>query len=152
MCYSIYLSTDSDRDLRTENDELVRFRKGTVPESYRSLLRYKHHWYVGSKSGCSCTFRHLSSIELGFMAPVDWYEEGEHEILATAKFIKFVRRMKKLGYQVDCIDTWEGVENEEIVDAIVNLDEITDDQFRFFENHHFIFEGGLNKDQWGMAN
>jgi len=86
------------------------------------------------------------------MAPVDWYEEGEHEILATAKFIKFVRRMKKLGYQVDCIDTWEGIENEEIVDAIVNLDEITDDQFRFFENHHFIFEGGLNKDQWGMAN
>ncbi|MFN2211829.1 MAG: hypothetical protein ACK2UE_02055 [Anaerolineales bacterium] len=146
MCYSIYLSTDSDRDLRAENDELVRFRKETIPESYRTLLRYSHHWYVSSRSGCSCTFRHLYSIELGFMGPVDWYEEGENEILATTKFIKFVRRMKKLGYQVDCIDVWEGIENEEIVETSVNLDLITNDQFRFFENHHFIFEGGLNED------
>jgi hypothetical protein len=145
VCYSIYLSTDSDRDLRTENDELVRFRKEAAPESYRSLLRRRHHWYVGSKTVCSCTFRHLSSIELGFMAPVDWYDEGEHEILATLKFIKFVRRMKKLGYQVDCIDVWEGSEKEKIVETFVDLDEITDGQFRFFENHHFIFEGGLNK-------
>ena len=146
MCYSIYLSTNSDQDLSAENCDLVSFSKEPVPESYRSLLKFPHQWFVGSKSMCSCTFRHLFSIELGFGEPVDWYEESEDEIAATLLFINIIRRISKLGFQVDCIDTWEGTGREDFVETSVNLDDIADDQFRFFENHHFVFDGEVIQD------
>ena len=81
MCYSIYLSTDSNRDLSTENSDLLRFKQETIEEPIRSILQNEHQWYVGSQSGCSCTFRHLYSTELGFAEPVDWYQEDDDEIL-----------------------------------------------------------------------
>jgi len=146
VCYSIYLSTNSDQDLSAENCDLVSFSKEPVPEPYRSLLKFPHQWFVGSKSMCSCTFRHLFSIELGFGEPVDWYEEGEDEIAATLLFINIIRRISKLGFQVDCIDTWEGTGREDIIEISVNLDDIADDQFRFFENHHFVFDGEVIQD------
>ncbi len=146
MCYSIYLSTDSKRDLSAENGELVHFKKELIPEPYHSLLKYQNQWYVGSKSGCSCTFRHLYSVELDFSEPVDWYEEGDDEIAATLSFIKFVRKFRKLGFQVDCINIWEGTERADIIEISVNLDDIADDQFRFFEIHHFVFDGVVIQD------
>jgi hypothetical protein len=78
---------------------------------------------------------------LGFGEPVDWYEEGEDEIAATLLFINFIRQISKLGFQVDCIDTWEGTGREDIIETSVNLNDIADNQFRFFENHHFVFDG-----------
>jgi hypothetical protein len=143
VCYSIYLSTDSKADLSAENSELVSFLKEPVPEPYQSLLEYPQHWYAGSMSGCSCTFRHLYSVELGFSEPVDWYEEGEDEIAATLLFIKVIRQLSKLGFQVDCVDTWYGAGRDDIAELIVNLDHITDEQFRFFENYHFVFGSGV---------
>ena len=143
MCYSIYLSTDSDQDLSAGNSDLVRFTNEAVPETYTSLLRYPKQWYVGSKRGCSCTFRHLHSVELRFGEPVDWYEEGEDELAATLSFIKVVRKILEMGFQADCVDIWEGTAREEIIEIALKLDDIFDKQFRFFENHHFIFEGGV---------
>jgi hypothetical protein len=139
VCYSIYLSTDADLDLSRKNSDLVQFRKEPVPQVYRSLLRYPNQWYVGSKTVCSCTFRHLHSIELGFCEPQDWYPEDEQEIEATLIFIMIVRALLNQGYQVDCIDTWEADSPDEIKKINVNLDHFRDDQFRFYENHHFIF-------------
>ena len=74
MCYSLYLSTSSSEDLAGHNSELLRLARldGTEPEG-ADLLRNQERWYVGSKSGCSCTFRHLFSVELGFGEPVDWF-------------------------------------------------------------------------------
>ena len=146
MCYSIYLSTDFDQDLSAENSELLRFRKEPVPELSHSLLKHPNQWFVGSKSMCSCTFRHLYSVELGFGEPVEWYEEGEDEIAATLTFIKVIRHISELDYQVDCIDTWEGTEGEDILEISVNLNDVADDQFRFFENHHFLFDGDVIQD------
>ena len=146
MCYSIYLSTNSDQDLSAENCDLVSFSKEPVPEPYRSLLKFPHQWLVGSKSMCSCTFRHLYSVELGFGEPVDWYEEGGDEIAATLSFIKVIRRISELDFQVDCIDIWEGTGRADIIETSVNLNDIADDQFRFFENHHFVFEGSVIQD------
>jgi hypothetical protein len=97
---------------------------------------------VGSKSVCSCTFRHLFSTELGFREPVDWFEEDEDEIEATLLFIKIVRRLIDQGYQVDCLDAWYGVAKEDITEMKVNLENLDDEQFRFFENQHFIFNNG----------
>ena len=144
MCYTIYLSTDSNQDLSLNNSDLVHFKKQTVEEPFDSLLRYDQQWYVGSKSGCSCTFRHLFSVDLGFGEPVDWYPEDEDEIAATLLFVEIVRKIIERGYEVDCIDAWYGATKEDILEKQVNLDEIKDAQFRFFENYHFIFEH--NKD------
>ena len=146
MCYSIYLSTDSDHDLSIGNSDLVRFKKESIPVPYQSQLRYPNQWYVGSKSGCSCTFRHLYSVELGFGEPVEWYEEDEHEIAATFTFIQVIRQILKLGFRADCIDTWEGTQPEEMIEISVNLDDIGDEQFRFFENHHLLFESNVVQD------
>lgn len=140
MCYSIYLSTDADLDLSKNNSDLVHFIKESVPQRYRSLLKFPNQWFVGSKSICSCTFRHLHSIELGFCKPQNWYPEDEQAIEATLIFIKIVREVVNKGYQVDCIDIWEADSQSDIFQFIVNLDHIRDDQFRFYENHHFIFK------------
>ena len=139
MCYSIHLSTDSSQDLAGENSELLRFEKESIAEPFRSMLRNEHQWYVGSQSGCSCTFRHLFSIELGFGEPVDWYEEDEIEIAATLSFIKIIRRLVESGQRVDCIDAWNDATQDDILERVVNLKNMDDKQFRFFENHHFVF-------------
>ncbi len=85
MCYGVYVSTDSSEDLATRNTDLVRFEKVADPLSDPciTLLDFPSQWYVGSKSRCSCTFRHLTSIELGFSEPVDWYTEEQEELDAT---------------------------------------------------------------------
>jgi hypothetical protein len=139
VCYSIFLSTDSSRDLSTENSDLLRFEQEAIEEPFRSILQNENRWYVGSKSGCSCTFRHLYSTELGFGGPVDWYPEDEDERKATSSFIKLVRQLVNQGHPVDCVDVWYGAAKDDIKEMEVNLKDVSDEQFRFFENHHFIF-------------
>lgn len=79
MCYSIYISTDSNIDLASYNNELISFEKteDKLENESIKLLSHPNVWYLGSKSGCSCTFRDIMAIELGFSEPVDWYEEDE---------------------------------------------------------------------------
>lgn len=139
MCYAIYLSTDLEDDLSKFNTALVRFEHVDVRSPVITSLEYIHKWYVASKSGCSCTFRHLTSVELGFGAPVDWYEEEENEIAATLTFIKVIRKLINRGAKVDCIDIWYGTEPSDIQVKRVKLMDIKDEQFRFFENYHFLF-------------
>jgi hypothetical protein len=142
VCYAVYLSTDSPQDLAQHNIDLIHFEHESIPESVGSMLLYPHQWYVGSKSGCSCTFRHLYSVELGFGKLVAWYQEDEHEIAATLLFVKVVRALVERGHKVDCVDAWHGASMDDIHHRQVNLNELKDEQFRFFENHHFHFEMG----------
>lgn len=139
MCYSIFLSTDSSQDLSAENCELLEFKPESIEEPIRSILQHQHQWYVGSKSRCSCTFRHLYDPELGFGEPVDWFPEDQDELAATLSFIQVVRQLVDQGHQVDCVDVWNYSAANEIVKLEVNLKTVSDEQFRFFENHHFIF-------------
>jgi hypothetical protein len=73
MCYMVYISTDCADDLSVHTSDLVRFEKPTVEKQRPCprILKHEHKWFVGSKSGCSCTFRHLcrGSIGLGFGQP-----------------------------------------------------------------------------------
>jgi hypothetical protein len=103
------------------------------------LLLYKYHWYVGSKSGCSCTFRHLSSVEIGFGKPLDWYEENSDAIKATRIFYNVALSIISSGITIDCIEIWSGTIKDQIKRLKVDLSTIKRDEFRFFENHHFIF-------------
>lgn len=141
MCYLLYLSTTSPEDLSNHNSELINFQRCEVADDARlSLLGNQEKWFVGSKSGCSCTFRHLSSVELGFGEPQDWYPEDEDELQATAELYRVIARLVGAGNRVDCLDIWEGAEVADIKTKVVNLNAVSEKALRLFENHHFVFE------------
>jgi len=139
MCYSIYLSTNYNGDLSVWNSELITFKKMHPSEVAGHFLKFKNIWYVGSKSQCSCTFRHISASELGFSPPEDWYEEQGDEIAGTRIFIHKVRNILMNNHPVDCIDIWHDSMQSEIAEKTVNLSSLNEDQFRFFENYYFLF-------------
>lgn len=141
MCYVLLLSTTSTVDLAVHNSELVRFTKEPPNIAEVKSLKFPNKWYIGSKSGCSCSFRHLHSIELGFSEPVEWYKEAPEDIEATGKVIEIIRDLVDRGERVDCIDAWEHQEMYPVAKAEleVNLLKINNSEFRFFENHHFTF-------------
>jgi len=138
---ALYLSTTSKEDLAELNSDMVRFERLSDDEGPASVLMYAQEWYIGSKSGCSCNFRHLTSVELGFGEPLDWYPEEEGDIVATAELYKVIFRLVSEGNQVDCLDFWEGMERGEIKTMSVDFTTVPEKAFRFFENHHFVFEG-----------
>ena len=143
MCYVVLLSTTSSVDLGADSSELVKFERELPQGAAIDRLLYPHRWYVGSKSGCSCTFRHLLSTELGFGAPEEWYPEEPDEIAATLELVRVVRRLVEEGERVDCVDAWEHADPSLVSAAsrTVDLARISDEEFRFFENHHFVFVG-----------
>jgi hypothetical protein len=147
MCYLVYISTDFEGNLSQHNSDLISFEKDFTncePEII-DLLLYKYHWYVGSKAGCSCTFRHLSSIELGFGEPVYWYDEPSDEIEATKIFYDEISSLISQGNKVDCIEIWAGTKSDQIKRLEVDLSSVPKDAFRFFENHHFVFNNAERK-------
>jgi hypothetical protein len=144
MCYSLYLSTDSPVDLRVYSTDLVRFQEAEDYEykatSIIDLLGYPNRWFVGSKSGCSCTFRHLMSTEPGFGAPEDWYPEGQVDLDATQQLYDLILSLLASDHRLDCIDIWAGAQPKDIKTLPVSLDAVPRQAFRLFENYRFIFE------------
>ena len=141
MCYALYLSTTSKEDLTELNTDLVRFERIRPEDEDARDLLHSQRWYVGSKSGCSCTFRHLTSTELGFGEPVDWAPEEEDEILATAELYRAIRSIISGGFGVDLLNLWVGMERGEVTEMNIDLHSVPEAAFRLFENHHFVFEG-----------
>lgn len=141
MCYVLLLSTSSEENLAQYNNEFIRFSRDLPAIADTGKLKYRNKWYIGSKAGCSCTFRHLYSVELGFGEPVDWYEEDPEDIAATLQLIQIIRDLASRGEDVDCIDAWGHESIYEVAEAEleVDLSQVSNAAFRFFENHHFIF-------------
>ena len=139
MCYGVYISTGSDEDLSKHNSELVRFEKVTDSNTdpCTRLLEFPNQWYVGSKSGCSCTFRHLSSGEPMFCEPEDWYKEEQDELDATRELYGILVSLLSSGYGLDLLDRWEGTQPEDITTLDVTLDDVSESAFRLIENHKF---------------
>jgi hypothetical protein len=146
MCFSLYISTDSPEDLRSCTTELVRFQKAEDYEykatEFISILQFPNRWFVGSKSGCSCTFRHLhcSAVDLGFGAPEGWYEEGQDNLDATQQLYQVIHNLLRSGFRLDCIDHWAGAEPKDITVLPVSLQAVSKEAFRLFENYRFVFE------------
>lgn len=139
MCYGVYISTDSPENLTVRNSELLRFEKVVDPNSDPCIhvLDFPNRWYIGSKSGCSCTFRHLYSVDLGFGEPENWYPEEKDELDATLELYTFLASLVSAGYQVDLLDRWEGTQAEDIKILDVSLDDVSEKAFRMFENYKF---------------
>jgi hypothetical protein len=141
MCYIVYLSTDSDRDLSPENrPPLLTFEKDPArPEPGCGLLRHPHRRFVGAAGACSCGFRHLHSIDLGFGPPQAWYPEDAENIEATKQFYDVVAGLLAAGNRVDCVAQWEATDADAIAHLDVDLAAVWREAFRFFEDHHFTF-------------
>jgi hypothetical protein len=145
MCYILLLSTTSDENLEQYNTELLQFSRNMPISGAAAVeataLRYQHRWYVGSRSDCSCSFRHLYSVELGFGEPAEWYPEEPENIEATLQFMRVVRPLVAKGHAVECVDAWEHSETRprEHKELLVPLASVSDREFRFFENHRFVF-------------
>jgi hypothetical protein len=145
MCYSVYISTDSAEDLTARNTELLRFKKMSElhPGHCSHLLEYPTTWFVGSKSECSCTFRHLHSVELGFGEPVDWYPEEPDSLAATGELYDTLVSLLSSESHVDLLDHWEGADCQAMTTMDVSIDEVSREAFRMFENH--IFKLGTSR-------
>lgn len=144
MCYMILLSTTSTDDLSIGNNELVSFTAALPGIPEEQYLAFPNKWFIGSRSGCSCSFRHLyiSSVELGFSEPVDWYPEEAADVEATRQVIAVIRSLVAKGEKVDCVDAWahgQPLAAALVGEVDVDLGKVGDASFRFFENHRFTF-------------
>ncbi|MES2571024.1 MAG: hypothetical protein V4710_13335 [Verrucomicrobiota bacterium] len=142
MCYITLLSTTSTTDLAPSNTGLVQWSRKLPGIPEERFLAFPHQWLIGSKSGCSCDFRHLyiSSVDLGFGEPEEWFPEEADDIEATLQVIATVRALVEKDESVDIVDAWPNAEERPLDGTIeVNLGEVSNRAFRFFENHRFIF-------------
>lgn len=142
MCYMTVISTTSKLDLSELNTSLVRFSKDMPNVQVESFLRFPHIWFLGSKDGCSCGFRHLDhgNEELGFSEPVDWWPEDAEDVEAMLQVVGIFKDILNKGERLDCIDAWAKDDEDEprlAGDLVVNLGAIQESCFRFFEWHRF---------------
>jgi hypothetical protein len=141
MCNMVYLSTDSADDLAPRSSDLVRFEKpSSNPQSAPpAALKHEHRWFVGSRSGCSCGFRHLvhQSVGLGFGEPEDWFPEDRQDLEATVSLYEVLKDLVQRGHQVEVLDCWSGDEGAAFVPLVVSLSQVPAGHFRLFEGHVF---------------
>lgn len=142
MCYVVYISTTSDDDLRVYNSELLRFAPLDASNGHpcTALLENPNRWYVGSKSHCSCTFRHLVETELGFGEPEDWFPEEPDDIEATKQLYAVLRQLVASGHRLDCADVWYDATPDAIKTIDVSIGDVPVTAFRLFENCRFRLE------------
>ncbi len=143
MCYMVILSTDSEINLSKYNDKLVQYSKDMPGLSEESYLKYQNMWFVTSQHTCSCGFRHMhfNNIDSGFGVPENWCPEEAEDLESTLEFIQTIRNLLNSGAKVDCIDVWDSQDGSGILSGVVDVDlsSIKDEEFRFYENCHFIF-------------
>jgi hypothetical protein len=144
MCFMIILSTSSPDDLHQFNSPLLQFSK-TLPGLPEELhLRHPHRWFLGSRDGCSCGFRHLDAMNesLGFAAPEDWWPEEQEDIDATRQAASAFKSLLAAGATLDCIDVWLDDDRDKvrlIEEKIIDFTQIPEPGFRFIEGHRFEF-------------
>jgi hypothetical protein len=140
----LYLSTDCADDLSLRTSDLVRFER--LPAERQApcprVLKHEHKWLVGSKSGCSCTFRHLysGSVGLGFGEPQDWFPEEKDSIDATRRLYGVLKEMVERGHQVEVFDCWGQSEDAVAIPLDVSFTQVPAGHFRLFEGHLFTLK------------
>jgi len=139
MCYVVFLSTSYPGDLSAHNTGLLQLNRELGAEPAIELLEHPFRWFVGSRQGCSCGFRHLTAPELGFNTPEEWFPEESEDLDASAEFFAVVRKLIGGGHKVDCVDSWTQTGCGLIRRMEVSTSTLRDGEFRFFENHHFLF-------------
>ena len=143
MCYMTLLSTTSLRDLAVFNTPLLQMSRVLPGRPEEVFLQYAQRWFVGSQYGCSCGFRHLTALELGFGVPEEWMPEDDCDIEATLALVAMLRSLIADGAQVDCIDSWAEddtqADAELAGDMLEDLSGMADASFRLYSTHRFSF-------------
>ena len=139
MCYMLYLSTDCAEDLAPRSTDLLRFEKPDPRFPAPTALKHAHAWFIGSKSGCSCTLRHLSrgNAAFDFQGPQDWLPEEPDAIAGTKQLYAVLAEILRCDGQVDLADVSIGEEIPLLQPLEVSLSEVSADRFRLFEGHLF---------------
>ena len=142
MSYLIYLSTDSNDDLSRHDNELFHFEPPSLWPQYSGKLLHPNRWVLNGIFKPSNGFRVLGQemLDLGFCAQQEWFPEDAADVLATSRFVEWLIRLLENGSKVDCACVLLG---EAFVEASVlklSLNELDGNTFRFFENHHFVFD------------
>ena len=119
---------------------MIKFEKveGEDGELPVEILSYPNIWYVGSASGCSCSFRHLMSPDLGFSEPVEWYREEKDEIEATKQLYDILKKEFDKGNAIEVVDKWTQTDHKDIKEMKVSFSDVGRNQFRFIENYKYI--------------
>ncbi|MET1079678.1 MAG: hypothetical protein ABWY06_16840 [Pseudomonas sp.] len=135
------ISTTSDRDLTPLNSHLLQFSREMPQIPEESFLRYPNRWFLGSRDGCSCAFRHLGrgSTHLGFAGPEDWWPEEPDELEATLQIHAAFTSIVSTGQALDCIDAWtsDQLDPQLAGELRVNLAQMPASSFRLFADHRF---------------
>jgi hypothetical protein len=138
MCHTIFISTDSDRDLAALPSDQFLFERPSLDqvESVRTTLAHPNLWYLSSKyGGCSCHYRHLlrESISLGFAKPEAWFPEDEGDIESTKAVYDVLFQLVQAGNAVDIVSLWNAELPNEIHRVAVHLHEVNRNEFRFWQ-------------------
>lgn len=138
------VSTTSAANLAEFNTPLIAFSKALPDLPEIQFLRYPNRWFLGSRDGCSCAFRHLDHQNegLGFSEPAEWWPEEDENIQATHEAFDIFEKILKQGNKLDCIDTWtydDKSEPEIHGDFVVKLRSVGKKCFRFLEGKHVEF-------------
>ncbi len=141
MCYAIYVSTTSREDFGELPSKLYQFLQITPEDDpIYCVLEHPNLWRVACPhGGCSCHFRHLAcgGSDQYFGPPQDWHPEDAADIEATGAFYEVIERLITEGHNVDLVDWWNDTPSEEISTLDVSLGEVSQEEFRFFENCRF---------------
>lgn len=116
-------------------------RPGLSEEAH---LRHLHRWFLGSRDGCSCGFRHLEAMNeaQGFAAPEDWWPEAQEDIDATGQAVSAFSSLLAAGGALDCIDVWLDDDRDKLRltgEKIIDFTQIPEFAFRFIEGYRFEF-------------
>ena len=137
----LHMSTDCPDDLEAMSSAHVRFERPSVAGYCPSppILKHAEKWFIGSSTGCSCTFRHLSlgAQELGFGEPEDWFPEEQDEIDGTLELYDMLKGLVERGHQVELFDSWNGEVPPDLQKRTVSFSEVPGTHFRLFENTLF---------------
>jgi hypothetical protein len=141
MCNLVYVATDSDEDLTRHDSVHLHFLKEPGDPALAALT-LPHRWFVGSRTGCSCGFRHWASVNPhpAFWAPEDWYPEDGEDLASTQALYRIIEGLVSAGHRVECLDTWNGEDLDSIREQEVHLGDVPIAAFRLFEGYRFRFE------------
>ena len=144
MCYEIYLSTTSPRDLGTAGDGVICLERWEEadPDQAVSLLQYPHRWYLSIRPGeCSCPFRHWQEID-GELYPAmesESPDEFAEELAATARAFDLFADIVSAGERLDLVDIWKDTALEEMRSKALSIQAVSRENFRFLENFRLEF-------------
>jgi len=144
MCNSIYFSTTCPDDL-TGQYGTYRLRRPGPKEItlIGDVLKHPHQWSLESGvGGCSCHFSVMIGLDgyehYEFGVPQEWMPDDPEHVAATADFYDRIKGILSAGYEVDLVTMWSEELDDELIYE-VNLNQVTREEFRFFDYATFRF-------------